>query len=257
MRIVSWNVNGLRAAAKKGFAEWASSEAADILCLQETKASEDQLEDPLKTIPGYTKAIFCSGERKGYSGVATYSKEAPLKIQRGFGADPSFDSEGRIIITSHPGFELLNIYFPNGQKDDGRLKYKLAFYDACLDYCQNLRKNGAEIVICGDFNTAHNEIDLAHPKENESVSGFLRIERDWMDKIESLGYVDTFRHLHSDTREAYTWWSMRTAARGRNVGWRLDYFYITPGLLKNLLSSEILADVQGSDHCPVRLTLSF
>jgi exodeoxyribonuclease-3 len=149
---------------------------------------------------------------------------------------------------------LLNIYFPNGQKDEVRLKYKLDFYDATLEYCEALRKEGKEVIVCGDVNTAHNEIDLARPKENVNTSGFLRIERDWMDKFEAYGYIDTFRKLHPE-EEKYSWWSYRTAARERNVGWRLDYFYISPGLLEKVKRAEILTQVEGSDHCPVLLEI--
>ena len=163
------------------------------------------------------------GIRKGYSGVATYTRIDPLKIHTGFGLGEKFDIEGRILIHDFGKFELLNIYFPNGQKDEERLNYKLEFYDATLEYCENRKKAGKELIICGDFNTAHNEIDLARPRENENVSGFLRIERDWMDKFEAHGYVDSFRKLHPNQSGAYTWWSFRTAARVRNVGWRLDY----------------------------------
>ncbi|MEM4248392.1 MAG: exodeoxyribonuclease III, partial [Candidatus Nanoarchaeia archaeon] len=227
MKIISWNVNGIRAVLKKGFLEWLASESPDMLCLQETKVSEEQLPNELRNVPGYN-TYWCSGERKGYSGTALFSKEPPISIKYGFELDKRFDAEGRIIIAEYPSFTLLNIYFPNGQKDDERLKYKLDFYDATLEYCEALKKKGKELIICGDYNTAHNEIDLARPKENENVSGFLRIERDWMDKWENHGYIDTFRVLYPKTEGAYTWWSLRTAARKRNVGWRLDYFYVTP-----------------------------
>lgn len=255
-KLISWNVNGIRAVAKKGFAQWALKESPDALCLQETKASEDQAPVEIRNLPGY-ETHWELGERKGYSGVATFLKgsSGAKFAARGFGLDAKYDAEGRILISDHGSFLLLNIYFPNGQKDDARLKYKLGFYDAMLDFCQARRKEGRELVICGDFNTAHNEIDLARPKDNMDVSGFLRIERDWMDKIESLGYVDSFRFLHPGKAEAYSWWSVRTAARERNVGWRLDYFYVTGGLKPKLRRAEILSDVQGSDHCPVLLEL--
>ena len=254
MILISWNVNGIRAVEKKGFVGWVEGCDADILCLQETKAHKEQLSDKLLDIDSYS-SYWSSGERKGYSGVATYSKIIPDKYETGFGGDERFDCEGRILATFFGDIVLLNIYFPNGQKDDERLQYKLDFYDATLDFCEKLRKEGKSLIICGDYNTAHNEIDLARPKENVNISGFLRIERDWMDKFESFGYVDTFRELHPDTAEAYSWWSYRTAARSRNVGWRLDYFYITPELLPKLKRSEILSDVMGSDHCPVLIEL--
>jgi exodeoxyribonuclease III len=256
-KLISWNVNGIRAVAKKGFFQWASKESPDALCLQETKASEGQAPVEIRNLPGYD-THWNLGERKGYSGVATFLKEgSKAKLSAcGFGLGREFDAEGRILISEHPGFLLLNIYFPNGQRDEERLRYKLAFYDATLAYCEARRKEGRELVICGDFNTAHNEIDLARPKDNENVSGFLRIERDWMDKMESMGYCDSFRMLHPEVAEAYTWWSVRTAARERNVGWRLDYFYISSGLKDKVKRAEIMSDVQGSDHCPVLLELA-
>lgn len=254
MRIISWNVNGIRAVQKKGFLEWAITESPEILCIQETKAHPDQLSDDVKEIPGYA-GYWSAAERKGYSGVATYTKPRPKKVEYGFNLDPRFDSEGRILITEYAEFTLLNIYFPNGQKDSERLQYKLDFYDAGLDFCESRRKKGEKLIICGDFNTAHNEIDLARPKENENVSGFLRVERDWMDKFESYGYIDTFRKLHPEKRDAYTWWSLRTAARDRNIGWRLDYFYVSPDLFPEVRKSEILSDAAGSDHCPILLEI--
>jgi len=253
MKIVSWNVNGIRAVAKKGFAAWVMDCSPDLLCLQETKAHEEQLGSDITGLLGFN-SYWSSGERRGYSGVATFAKVPPLSVGRGFSLDPEHDREGRILVTEHPAFTLLNIYFPNGQRDDERLRYKLAFYDATLDYCEASRRAGKELVICGDFNTAHNEIDLARPKDNENVSGFLRIERDWMDKFESFGYVDTFRALRPD-QVAYSWWSLRTAARERNVGWRLDYFYVTPGLMSKVKAAGIMPEVMGSDHCPVSLEL--
>lgn len=254
MIIISWNVNGIRAVEKKGFVNWMEGCGADIICLQETKAHKEQLSDKLLNIDSY-KSYWSSGERKGYSGVATYSKIIPDKYETGFGAHEKFDCEGRILATFLDDTVLLNIYFPNGQSSDERLQYKLDFYDATLEFCEKLRGQGKSLIICGDYNTAHNEIDLARPNENVNVSGFLRIERDWMDKFESFGYVDTFRELHPDIAEAYSWWSYRTAARSRNVGWRLDYFYITPDLLPKLKRAEILSDVMGSDHCPVLIEL--
>ena len=253
MKLTSWNVNGFRSVLNKNFGAWLLSESPDILCLQETKVQESQLSPAAKNIPGY-ETLWCSGIRKGYSGVATFVKGGAPSPDLGFGLDPRLDCEGRILITRHHGFTLLNIYFPNGQKDDERLRYKLDFYDATLDFCERLRKKGEELVICGDFNTAHNEIDLARPKDNVNVSGFLRIERDWMDKFEAHGYVDTFRALHPQ-EVCYSWWSVRTAARERNVGWRLDYFYVTSGLMPRVKRAEILTGVTGSDHCPVLLDL--
>jgi len=254
MILISWNVNGIRAVEKKGFIDWAKDCEADVLCLQETKAHKEQLSDKLINIDGYT-SHWSSGERKGYSGVANYSKIEHEKTVTGFDGHEKFDCEGRILASWFDDIVLLNIYFPNGQKDDERLQYKLDFYDATLEFCEELRKAGKSLIICGDYNTAHNEIDLARPKANQKTSGFLPIERAWMDKFESFGYLDTFRTLHPDTTDAYSWWSYRSGARPRNVGWRLDYFYITPELLPKLKRAEILNDVMGSDHCPVLLEL--
>ncbi len=254
MKLISWNVNGIRAVIKKGFTEWIAKESPDVLCLQETKAEEDQVPMDIKMLAPY-KTFWCSGVKKGYSGTATFTKTEPFSVKYGFGMAPEFDCEGRTIITEFKDFTLFNIYFPNGQKDDIRLKYKLAFYDATLEYCETLRRQGRELIICGDYNTAHNEIDLARPEDNTKVSGFLRIERDWMDKIEKLGYIDTFRHFNPDKPGAYTWWSMRTAARSRNVGWRLDYFYVTEKLAAKVKKAEILSDIEGSDHCPVSIEI--
>jgi exodeoxyribonuclease-3 len=254
MKIISWNVNGIRAVLKKGFAGWLQTESPDVLCIQETKADLSAVPIEAKEIGGYA-SFWCVGERKGYSGTATYCKISPLKTSYGFGLEKRFDVEGRIIIHEFKEFDLANIYFPNGQKDDDRLRYKLDFYDTALEFCENRKKRGRQMIICGDYNTAHNEIDLARPKENENVSGFLRIERDWMDKWEAHGYVDVFRRLYPRRDAAYTWWSMRTAARTRNVGWRLDYFYITGGLVSRVQKSEIMSGVQGSDHCPIILEL--
>jgi exodeoxyribonuclease-3 len=254
MKLYSWNVNGIRAVEKKGFAGLVKQMAPDILCLQETKASEDQLSGELKNIPGYS-SVWSSGERKGYSGVASFFKSSPLKTASGFELGPRFDCEGRILISEHPCFTLLNIYFPNGQKDDERLQYKLGFYDATLKYCEKRRAEGRPLIICGDLNTAHNEIDIARPKENENVSGFLRIERDWMDKFENSGYIDAFRKLYPEAKNAYSWWSMRAGARARNVGWRLDYFYVTPDLWAKVKGAAIHPEITGSDHCPISLEL--
>ena len=268
MKLISWNVNGIRAAVKKGLVQWLESEDPDVLCFQETKATEDQIPTdllcPLLHAEGEAaswKGFWESGVRRGYSGVGTLVRKGGEKVRlysRGLPApfgEERFQSEGRVLITDHEDFLLLNIYFPNGQKDQDRLNYKLDFYDAVLACCEFLRRElKRSLILCGDFNTAHQEIDLARPKENENVSGFLRVERDWMDRLESCGYEDTFRRLHPDS-VAYSWWSMRTLARERNLGWRLDYFYVSPDLLPRVKRAEVLSDVQGSDHCPVLLEL--
>lgn len=254
MKIISWNVNGIRAAAKKGLIDWFEKERPDILCIQETKIQDEQISDELRKVTGY-HSYWSFAEKKGYSGVVTYSSSEPAELRHGFGMEKRFDSEGRIVAAEYPEFILFNIYFPNGKMSEERLQYKLDFYDAALEHFESLRKKGKSLVICGDFNTAHNEIDLARPQDNEQTSGFLRIERDWMDKLEDKGYIDTFRKLHPDTRDAYSWWSMRARARERNVGWRLDYFYISPDIFNKVRRAEIMQDVKGSDHCPVLLEI--
>ena len=252
MRIYSWNVNGLRSLAKKNFLEWIGEENPDILCIQETKLQENQLEDNIKNIDGYY-SYFSFAHKKGYSGVATYTKEEPISVKHGIGIE-RFDSEGRILITEFKDFILLNIYFPNGQRDEERLQYKLDFYEALFNYCDELVEEGKKLVICGDYNTAHNEIDLKNPKANEKASGFLRIERDWLDKIIERGYIDTFRNMNPD-KIKYSWWSYRFKARERNAGWRIDYHFVSNNLLDRVENTEILNEVYGSDHCPVMLEL--
>lgn len=252
MRIYSWNVNGLRAVAKKNFLEWIGEENPDILCIQETKLQENQLEDNIKNIDGYY-SYFSFAHKKGYSGVATYTKEEPISVKHGISIE-RFDSEGRILITEFKDFILLNIYFPNGQRDEERLQYKLDFYEALFNYCDELVEAGKKLVICGDYNTAHNEIDLKNPKANEKASGFLRIERDWLDKIIERGYTDTFRNMNPD-KIKYSWWSYRFKARERNAGWRIDYHFVSNNLLDRVENTEILNEVYGSDHCPVMLEL--
>ncbi|MDR1997496.1 MAG: exodeoxyribonuclease III [Candidatus Margulisbacteria bacterium] len=253
MRLLSWNVNGIRAAQKKGFLDWFAGEQPDMLCLQETKACPAQLDDALLNVPGYT-AYWSSAEKKGYSGTVIYTKEKPRSVKYGFDL-PCFDSEGRTVIAEYADFTLLNIYFPNGKKNQERLDYKMDFYAATLEYCQKRQKAGQQLIICGDVNTAHQAIDLAHPKENEHTSGFLKIEREWIDRLLAAGFCDTLREKHPGQPELYTWWDYKTLARERNVGWRIDYFFITDGLKAKLKDAFILPDVTGSDHCPLGIEL--
>ena len=252
MKIYSWNVNGIRAIKNKGFIEWITADQPEILCIQETKIQENQISEELKNIEGYYSYFSCA-VKKGYSGVATYTKQKPISVTYGIGIE-KFDNEGRILITEFENCTIFNIYFPNGQKDEDRLNYKMEFYDALLAYCEILRGKGKKLIICGDYNTAHNQIDLKNPKANEKYSGFLPIERAWMDKFISYGYVDTFRYLHEEEVK-YSWWSYRFKAREKNVGWRLDYFFITEDLLNELKEASILSEVVGSDHCPVSIIL--
>ena len=252
LKLLSWNVNGIRAAQKKGFLQWLEKEAPDILCVQETKAHVDQLTKDLINPNGY-KTYWSSGEKKGYSGVATFTKLEPKSIETEFGVK-KYDSEGRILISDHNDFILFNIYFPNGQRDDSRLNYKLGFYDEFLKYVNSLKEKGKKIIICGDVNTAHKELDLARPKENQNTSGFLPIERKWMDKFVEHGYIDTFRNFVKEEGH-YTYWDPISRARERNVGWRIDYFFISPNLLKGLKKAFIMSEVMGSDHCPLGIEI--
>lgn len=254
MKLISWNVNGLRAVTKKGFPDILKKIDADIVGIQETKIQLDQLEEKHKTILDY-KSYFYSAERKGYSGVGVYTKHEPLSIETGFSYGWN-DNEGRVIMLEFEEFIFFNIYFPNGQKDDIRLQYKLDFYDFCLEYFEKMRKEKKKgLVICGDYNTAHHPIDLARPKQNEKTSGFLPIERAWMDKYEEAGYIDTFRLIYPDEKNRYSWWSYRSNARANNVGWRIDYFYVSPELKDKVKDAFILDQVLGSDHCPVGIEL--
>lgn len=263
MRIISWNVNGLRANVKKGGFDWFMNESPDIYCIQETKAHPDQLDEGVRNPTGYYSYFDHSKGRKGYSGVAVYSKVKPIKVEYGLGKY-EYDQEGRFLALFYEKnafgnklgkFVLLNIYFPNGGGGPERLKFKLEYYDLFLKYINNLRKNGYEVIFCGDVNTAHTEIDLARPKENQDNTGFLPIERAWLDKVIDSGYVDIFRHQHPDLKDAYTYWDMKTFARDRNVGWRIDYFFISQGLIGFVKKTEILDNVMGSDHCPIGLTV--
>jgi exodeoxyribonuclease-3 len=255
MKIVSWNVNGLRAVHKRGdFAKFIKKTNPDIFCLQETKAKEDQLVDEIKAVPGYTAYFASPHEKKGYSGVAIYSKIKPKKVEMVLGVD-HLDTEGRLLVAEYEDFTLLNVYFPNGGGGPERLAYKLEFYDEFLAFIEDLRKKKQKIIFCGDVNTAHEAIDLARPKENEENTGFLPEERAWIDEVVSRGYIDIFRHYYPAKEGAYTYWDIKTASRERNVGWRIDYFFIDPRILPSVKSTAILSDIYGSDHCPIELVL--
>ncbi len=255
MKLISWNVNGIRAAQKKGFLEWFEKESPDILCLQETKAHPDQLGFELTHPAGYRAYFSSSQVKKGYSGVVTYTKKEPIKVEEGFGIE-KFDLEGRTVMTEFEDFILFNVYFPNGKASTERLQYKLEFYEAFLKHIEKLSKKGKKIIFCGDVNTAHTAIDLARPKENEDISGFLPIERKWIDRVVEKGYIDSLREFHEESH-LYTWWSMRSGARERNVGWRIDYVFLQKKLKTNLKNAYIMSDVMGSDHCPIAIELDF
>lgn len=252
MKITTWNVNGYRAAYQKGLASWASAQRPDILCLQEIKVRPDQLNPELSSIQGYT-VFWNSAERPGYSGVATLFRELPEEVELGL-AEPRFDTEGRVIRSKQAGLHLMNIYFPNGQRGQERVDYKLDFYAHLLRLCDRMHEAGQEIIITGDFNTAHKEIDLANPRENSTNSGFLPEERVWIDHYLNHGFVDAYRALYP-TRVEYTWWTYRLNARQRNIGWRLDYFLVSKSLMDRVKDVVIHADVLGSDHCPVTLEI--
>lgn len=266
--IISWNVNGLRALHRKGGFDWLLHEKPDIFCLQEVKALPEQLPDVAREPVGYHSFFHAPTEKKGYSGVAIYTKDKPLYVSRDMGI-PEMDTQGRIIMAEYKapagggaGFTLINGYFPNGGGAPEKLRYKLDFYDYFLEFVEKLHKKQPNIIVCGDINVAHREIDLARPKANENHVGFLPIERAWMDKFLSKGparggvnWIDVFRHFCPDRADAYTYWDMKSFARERNVGWRIDYFITSPEMIENVESIEILDKILGSDHCPLKLTL--
>jgi exodeoxyribonuclease-3 len=255
MKLISWNVNGLRAVFKKDFRQAVATMNPDILLLQETKLQAHQRSDEMVALDNFRSYWSYSLEKKGYSGVAAYTQPAPEAVGDGFGVE-RFDSEGRVLELDYGDFILFNVYFPNGQRDEERLQYKLDFYEDFFRYTDDLRDRGRSLIITGDFNTAHNEIDLKNPQSNKDRSGFLRVERDVLDDIVERGYVDTFRYFYPDTVK-YSWWSYRFNARKNNAGWRIDYFFATRDLIdQNIIKDAfILDDVLGSDHCPVGIEL--
>ena len=252
MRITTWNVNGIRAAFGKNAFDWVADFKPDILCLQEIKAKIDQVDVEIFTNLGY-QTILNSAERPGYSGTATIFSKTPDEIKMGLGVE-RFDNEGRVIQFSYPEFELFNIYFPNGGEENKRVTFKLDFYEQLLINCENLMAEGKEIIITGDFNTAHKEIDLKNPKANEKNTGFLPEERVWIDHFLNKGFIDVFRHLYPE-KVVYTWWTYRFNARKNDVGWRLDYFLVTKGIRDKTVDVITHSDVMGSDHCPVTIEL--
>ncbi|HSL18501.1 MAG TPA: exodeoxyribonuclease III [Methylomirabilota bacterium] len=254
IRLYSWNVNGLRACGRKGFAEWLEAERPDVLGLQETRALPDQLEPELREPNGY-RAWFHPAERRGYSGVALLSRAEPQSVVLGGLGEERFDSEGRLIVADYGPFLLYTGYFPNGGHDLSRVPYKLEFSEAVLQHAEAQRKAGRSVVICGDVNTAHEEIDLANPASNRKNTGFLPEERAWVSRFLDHGYVDVFRRRNPDTPGLYTWWSNRPGVRERNVGWRIDYFFVSDDLVDRVVGARIHPEVMGSDHCPISLTL--
>ncbi|PIP86250.1 exodeoxyribonuclease III [Candidatus Campbellbacteria bacterium CG11_big_fil_rev_8_21_14_0_20_44_21] len=254
MRLSSWNVNGLRAVQRKGHWRPFIKKDFDIISLQETKAHPSQLSEELQNPSGYFSYFNSSDLRKGYSGVVIYSKEKALKSEK-LKNLKIFDEEGRVLILHFKKFVLINAYFPMTGRDE-RLSYKLEFNDAILAKMERLKKEGKKIILCGDLNVAHEEIDLARPKENEGRAGFRPEERAWLDELVSLGYIDVFRHLYPRKKGIYTYWDLKTRARERNVGWRIDYFFISPGLIKDVNKFETLTNFYGSDHCPILLDIN-
>ena len=252
VKLASWNVNGIRAAIRNGFWEWLATAQPEILCLQETRIQPEQLTEEMRGPEGY-HAFWHSAQRKGYSGVATLCRTEPDLVQEGFGV-PGYDREGRVLITGHESFTLVNAYFPNGRRGQERVSYKIEFYDALLEHCCNLRAQGHRLVVCGDLNTAHQPIDLARPKENVKTSGFLPEEREALGRWLEQGFVDIYRHLHPQAQD-YTWWTYRFDARARDIGWRIDYFLVSEELMPQVQTARILSDVAGSDHCPIELML--
>ena len=253
MKIITWNVNGLRAALGKGSLTWAWEQQPDILCLQEIKVRPEQLKGDQSQFPGY-EVVWNPAEKAGYSGVATFLRSPSLEARLGMNA-PLFDVEGRLVSTLHSDFRLFNVYFPNGQRGRERVQYKLDFYAHLLAVCDRLHASGENIVITGDFNTAHMPIDLKNPKQNALTSGFLLEEREWVQRFLDHGFVDAYRHLYPD-RVQYTWWTYRFGARERRVGWRIDYFLVSEALLSQVKDVIIHEEVLGSDHCPVELLLA-
>jgi len=252
VKITTWNVNGYRAILRKKALDWVDDVDPDLLCFQETKLQLDQISQEQATLDGY-HGVWHSAERKGYSGVVTFHKQEPNDIVKGIGIE-KFDSEGRVIRSQFEDFYLYNIYFPNGGQENKRVPFKLEFYKDLLNLCDEIHKNGESVIITGDFNTAHNEIDLANPKANSKNTGFLPEEREWIDRYLEHNFVDAFRELYPDS-EDYTWWTYRYNARKKDIGWRLDYFLVSEKLMDRVDDVVIHSEIMGSDHCPVSLIL--
>lgn len=256
MKIISWNTNGLRATAKQGFLTPLFKEQnPDVLCLQETKVEPDQLPEEVRNISGYNSYFSYSHLRKGYSGVAIYTKEKPREVFYGMNIK-KFDDEGRIVGVKLKNITIITGYFPNGGAGPHRLKYKLEFYQMFLKFIKKLRENGEHVIFCGDVNTAHNAIDLARPKANEENTGFLPIERAWISKVIKHNFIDIYRKFYPEQVGAYTYWDQKTRSRDRNVGWRLDYFFTSSEIIPKVKSTGMLSDYYGSDHCPIWIDIS-
>lgn len=252
-KLISWNVNGIRSVARKGFYQWLETAQPDVLSVQETRAWPEQLTDELLRPLGY-ESYFSRAEKKGYSGVAIYTRERPLDVIEGIG-DPTFDCEGRTLTAQFQDFTLINAYFPNGQRDHARVPYKLDYCAHFLTHCQAQQARCDHLVLCGDFNTAHRSIDLARPQSNKNTTGFLPAERAWIDQLIHAGYVDIFREIHGEVEGKYTWWSNRKGVRERNIGWRIDYHFVSTSMRSRVRDVYHLDEIFGSDHCPLALEL--
>jgi len=250
MKIISWNVNGIRAAIRNGFNDFLKNTKFDVLCLQETKESETK-PSKRENLNNYTEYWY-PAKKKGYSGTAVFAKSKPKSVSFGIGIE-KYDNEGRVITLEYDNYYLINAYFPNSQRELARLDFKLEFDKEFLKYCERLREK-KPIIFCGDLNVAHKEIDLKNPKQNKKNAGFTFEERNWFDEIEKKGYIDTFREFVKEG-ENYTWWSYRFKARKRNIGWRIDYFIVSKELKKKIKNAFILKDITGSDHCPIGLEI--
>ena len=250
LKLASWNVNGLRACMGKGFPLFLEAESPDVLCLQETKMQKEQADFQF---PGYHEYWNSATTRKGYSGTAIFSKREPLSVTYGIGRE-EFDGEGRVIAAEYEEFLLVTVYTPNAQRDLARIQYRMAFEDAFREYLTALREK-KPVIVCGDMNVAHQEIDLKNPGPNRGAAGFSDQERDKMTELLGAGFVDSFRYLHPDATGVYSWWSMRFRARERNAGWRIDYFIVSDRIKDRIKAADILMDIQGSDHCPVTLEI--
>lgn len=254
MRIISYNLNGIRAAIKKGFLEWLATDPADIICIQETKAQQTDIDVSQIEKLGYHVYWFAA-QKKGYSGVAVFTKLKPREVFYGSGIEQS-DFEGRSIRLDFEDFTLVNAYFPSGTTGDIRQTYKYQWLDELLDYLNDLRKIRPHLILTGDYNICHREIDIHDPKGNKKSSGFLPEERAWMDKFFENGFIDSFRHVHPERTGAYSWWSQRfPSVRLNNKGWRIDYISVTHGLHERIMTAEIYPDVKHSDHCPIYLEI--
>lgn len=255
IKLVSWNVNGIRAVSKKeDFWSWFEDDDSDIINFQEVRATQEQIPKKLAEIDDFHK-FYNEAEKKGYSGVGTYSKIEPVRVTKGLGVE-ELDNEGRVLKIEYPYFILFNIYFPNSGKEGSRLDFKVQFCNELLNQLVELKNEGKNLVITGDYNIAHNPIDVYNPKNCEGKSGYLPEERAWLDELEEAGFVDTFR-MFDEGEGNFTWWSYRFKARERNSGWRLDYFFVNEEIKDKVKSAKILADIYGSDHCPVTLELDF